>query len=383
MKVASALAGLLLVCSLASAQETGGDLGPAVLERLAPLREAHEVPALAGLVIKGGRTVGIAAVGSRRLGSVEGVTVDDPWHLGSCTKAMTATLLGLLVEDGILTFETTLGDAYADLAPGMDPAWRDVTLDQLLSHRAGAPADLVRDGLWTTLFTDKERTLPALRRLVVESVTKHAPVLAPGSGFLYSNGGVTIAGAAAEQVTGRAYEDLLRERLFAPLEMTGAGFGPPGTPGSVDAPRGHRVAGGPGVQVLVPVEPDAFPADNPAAIAPAGTAHAPLEAWARFVALHLRGARGDEGLLLRSETFRALHRPRGPEGYALGWGVGEIPWAGGQVLTHSGSNTMWFAMVVIAPEADVAALVVTNCGGAPAEKACGQAIQALIALARE
>lgn len=379
MKPALALALLLFTSSLSSAQaqDTRGDLGPALLERLAPLRAEHELPALAGLVIKGGRTVGIAAVGSRRLGSPEAVTVDDPWHLGSCTKAMTATLLGALVQDGALTFETTLGDVYADLAPGMEPAWRDVTVEQLLSHRAGAPAGLERDGLWTTLFTDKERTLPALRRLVVETVTKHAPEFAPGSAFLYSNGGVTIAGAVAEQVTGRAYEDLMRERLFAPLEMSRAGFGPP----VGDAPRGHRPAGG-GLKVLVPVEPDAFPADNPATIAPAGTAHAPLEDWARFALVHLRGARGDEGLLLAPATFRSLHRPRGPEAYALGWGVGKFP-DGGRLLTHSGSNTMWFATVVLAPDADVAVLVVSNCGGKPAEKGCGAAVKALLELARE
>lgn len=379
MKVALApLAGLLLACSLAPAQDTRGDLGPAVLERLAPLRAEHELPALAALVIKGGKTSGVAAVGSRRLGAPEGVTVDDAWHLGSCTKAMTATLVALLAEDGALTLETTLGDVYADLAPGMEPAWRDVTLEQLLSHRAGAPAELTRDGLWTTLFTDQERTLPALRRLVVEQVTKHAPEFEPGTKFLYSNGGVTIAGAVAEQVTGRAYEELLRERLFGPLEMSRAGFGAPGTPGALDAPRGHK----PGPRGrLVAVEPGGLMADNPPAVAPAGTAHAPLEDWARFALLHLRGARGEEGLLLEPASFRSLHRARGPEGYALGWGVGAFP-EGGRVLTHSGSNTMWFATVVLAPDDDAAVLVVTNCGGPRAERACGAAVVALLELAR-
>lgn len=57
-------------------------------------------------------------------------------------------------------------------------------------------------------------------------------------------------------------------------------------------------------------------------------------------------------------------------------------WAGGRVLTHAGSNTMWFALVVIAPDARAAALVATNCGGAPAERACREAARALIELAR-
>lgn len=358
-----------------------GELGPAVLELLAPLRETHEVPALAGLVVRGGRVAGIAAVGSRRLGSPEAVTVDDRWHLGSCTKAMTATLIGRLVEQGALAWDTTLAQVYPDLAGDMDPTWREVTLEQLLSHRSGAPADLHRGGLWGRLFMDTETPLPALRRVVVEHVTRHPPEFAPGSGFLYSNAGYTLAGAVAEQVTGRVYEDLLRETLFAPLGMSRAGFGPPGDPEALDAPRGHRRQG----QALQPMDPGVFGADNPPTIAPAGTVHAPLEDWARFALLHLRGSRGalrDGDPLRAPTTFERLHFPRGDERYALGWGARTTDWAGGRVLTHSGSNSMWFATVAVAPDADAVALVVANAGGPPGERACGEGVKALLALAR-
>lgn len=368
-----ALAACLAVLLPATALADGvrGDLGPAVRERLVALRAAHDVPALAGLVAIDGQVAGVAAVGSRRLGAPEGVTVDDLWHLGSCTKAMTATLIGRLVERELLRLDTTLGEVYPDVE--MDPAWRSVTVEQLLCHRAGAPAGLERDGLWGRLFTDQETPLPSLRRTVVEHVTAVSPAPAPGTGFLYSNPGYTLAGAVAEQVTGRPYEDLLREEVFAPLGMTRAGFGAP--PGDA-APRGHR-RDWRGVTVM---EPDAFASDNPPTIAPAGTVHAPLEDWARFALAHLRGARGEDGLLLRAETFKALHAPRGDERYALGWGSVERDWAGGRVLTHSGSNTMWFATVVVAPDAGVVALVVTNAGDPAAASACTDGVKALVAL---
>jgi CubicO group peptidase (beta-lactamase class C family) len=372
------VASLLLAPALARAQSTRGPLGPEVLRRLAPLRDAHHLPALAGAVVQGRETMGIAAVGSRALGAPDAVTVDDPWHLGSCTKAMTATLIGRLVERGLLRWETTLAEVYPDLAPGMDPAWRAVTLEQLLSHRAGAPADLFADDLWKTLWTDRTRTLPQLRRLVVETVTRRPPAFAPGTAFLYSNGGVIMAGAVAERVTGRPWEDLLREEVFAPLGIEGGGFGPPGTEGTVDAPWGHRGAG----EALVAIDPGTPGADNPPALGPAGTVHLPLAGWARFAAAHLAGERGAEGLLLRPETFATLHRPRGEEGYALGWGRGERPWAGGTILTHAGSNSMWFCTVVLAPDADVAALVCTNQGGPEAEGACAEAAKALVELVR-
>lgn len=369
----------LALAGPAHAQQSEGDLGPAVLERLAPLREEHRLPALGGLVIARGEVAGIAVTGSRALGAPDAVVVDDPWHLGSCTKAMTATLAARLVERGALRWDLPLGDALPDLAAGMEPAWRAVTLEQLLAHRAGAPRDLLRDPLWRTLFLDATTPLPELRRQVVTTVTARPPESAAGERFAYSNVGYAIAGAAIERAGGAPYEQLLRAELFEPLGLAGAGFGPPGSADRLDAPRGHRRQGG----ELVAVAPGTLGADNPPAIAPAGTVHARLRDWGAFARLHLRGARGEEGLLLRPETFRALHAARGADGgYALGWGAVERDWAGGRALTHSGSNTMWFCTIVVAPDANAAALAVTNCGDASAEAACAAAVKALLALAR-
>ena len=64
--------------------------------------------------------------------------------------------------------------------------------------------------------------------------------------------------------------------------------------------------------------------------------------------------------------------------YAMGWVVDQRPWAGGRVLTHNGSNTMWFCVTWIAPERDFAVLVTCNEGGDDAAKACDEASAALI-----
>ena len=117
-------------------------------------------------------------------------------------------------------------------------------------------------------------------------------------------------------------------------------------------------------------------ADNPPAIAPAGTVHATLGDWGRFVSLHLRGARGEEGEFLPPKAFRRLHTPPEGQTYALGWDTGRRPWAGGRVLTHAGSNTMWYCVTWLAPEKDFAVLVATNRGNAAA--ACDEAASALI-----
>ena len=83
--------------------------------------------------------------------------------------------------------------------------------------------------------------------------------------------------------------------------------------------------------------------------------------WAQFAILHLQAAQG-KPRLLKAETFETLQTPPPGSEYAGGWMVVDRPWAGGRALTHSGSNTMWYATIWIAPKRDFAVLVATNAG---------------------
>jgi CubicO group peptidase (beta-lactamase class C family) len=386
--LAAALAALALaLLAPSSARGDGDPAGSAGAPRdiaslLEPVRAAHDVPALAGAIVSGGRTTALGATGRRRRDESAPVTSADRFHVGSCTKSMTATLAALLVEEGRLAWETTVGDVFARrLGPdALRPAWRGVTLAQLLVNRGGAPANLDADGLWGRLWA-LDGPLPDHRRALVRGVLARDPEAPPGTKFIYSNAGFSIAGAMLEERTGRAYEDLIRERLFAPLGMETAGFGAPGERGRLDEPRGH----GPG---RTPTEPG--PAgDNPPAISPAGRVHASIGDWAKYAALHLSGARAALGIaapgepaprLLRPGTYSRLHTPPVGEGsgYAMGWGTTERPWGGGTVLTHNGSNTMWFAVIWLAPRRDLAVLAACNEGGTRGEQACDRAAWALI-----
>jgi CubicO group peptidase (beta-lactamase class C family) len=83
---------------------------------LEPVRAAHRVPALAAAIIRGDRIVAMGAVGVRIAGSSVPVNITDRFHIGSCTKSMTATLIGMLVDQGALSWEMTLVDVFPDLA---------------------------------------------------------------------------------------------------------------------------------------------------------------------------------------------------------------------------------------------------------------------------
>jgi CubicO group peptidase (beta-lactamase class C family) len=354
------------VAALASSAATQfGD--PDVISLVEPIRQQHHLPALgAALVTTRGSVVsGIAGV--RKANTDVSATIDDKWHLGSDTKAMTAVIIATLTERGKLTWDTTLGEVFPGLTAAYPLEFRAITITQLLSHRAGLPANLDWRAIARSARSLSEQRLKALRKAA--STKLSSP---PGTKFEYSNLGYTLAGAIAERVSGQPWEELMREIVFKPLRMTSCGFGGVGTPGKIDQPWPHRENG-------KPMAANGPAVDNPEVLGPAGTVHCSIGDWSKFIADQLRGEHG-EGALLKAETYKALHTAHYGDGYAFGWGVSLQDWAGGPVLAHTGSNTMNFCMVQMAPQRDYAVLAVTNQGGDQAQKAVLEATVALIRL---
>jgi CubicO group peptidase (beta-lactamase class C family) len=346
---------------------------------LQPILDKHKLPALAALVLRGETVVARGVVGVRKLGDTTKVTVTDKFHLGSCTKAMTATILALLVEDSAIKigYKTDLPTACPKLAGTMHADYKSVTLDQVLAHRAGLTGNITSlPAIWNPLWSDT-RPLTVQRHWFAEKILALAPEKKPGTAYLYSNAGYMVVGAALESAGDKAWEELMKERLFKPLKMSSCGFGPPAQPKTVDQPWGHLIYQG----KLAPVDPGVLTADNPPALGPAGTVHCSLDDWGRFIALHLLGAQGKHpsaGSLLSTAAFTRLHTPWPGAGatYALGWGVGSAAWSG-SYLSHRGSNGMWYASVLIAPKKNLALLIATNRGSQAASQAVGEATDKL------
>ncbi len=323
---------------------------------LEPIRVANKVPALACAVVLSNRIVGLGAVGLRKAGvSNAPVTLQDRWHHGSLTKAMTATLAAMLVEEGKLRWDTTLAEVFPAFAPQMHAQWRTVTLDWLCSNRAGAPEDLNPSGIWTQIG-NFAGTPTEGRRLLLEKLTVLAPRSTPGTKYEYSNAGFSVAGHMLETVLGKPWEELLAERLFMPLEMTSAGFGVPATPRMIDQPWGHQLAN----SQPLPIAPGPG-SDNPPAIGPSATAHCSVIDLAKYVAFHLAGEQGDTAWLKRA-SFQKLHTavPNNAN-YAYGWLAVDRPWAGtGKALNHAGSNTQWYSVIWMAPARQFGVVALCN-----------------------
>lgn len=343
---------------------------------LQPILAKYDLPALAGAIVTAKTFMAVGAVGVRKYGTKTPVTLDDQFHLGSDTKAMTATIIAMMEETGRLKWSTTLAAALPELAPKMDPGYRQITLEQLMNHRAGFTAESWPRGQ-TLLDMQQLPGSPREQRWTyAKMILKEPPEVPPGTKFLYSNRSYAIAGVIAEKIADKSWEDMMREWLFGPLDMETCGFGPMGTSGKIDQPLQHVLKG----REHRAIDPGPL-ADNPAVIAPAGTVHCSVIDWSKFLQAHLRGENGFGGIL-EPGTFKKLHSPPFDD-YAFGWLVVDRPWAGGRAFTHAGSNTQNYAVAWIAPKKDFAVAVMTNQGGDEAAKAADAAASALIQFAQK
>jgi CubicO group peptidase (beta-lactamase class C family) len=356
----------LLVCSCAGAPEHVS-IDPArspdevLAQYTSPGR--NTLPGVAVSVIKEGKPVYRAAAGVRRKGGPERVTVDDPFHIGSDTKAMTALLCGILVDRWLLSWDATIGEVLGSTFPMRDE-YRGVTLEQLLSHTAGLPPTIPVEPL-LTFFPYNSHAGKERARLVREALAVE-PLAAPGAGFVYSNLGYIVAGFMAEQVSGRVWETLMEEELFAPFGMEHAGFGPPGNSrteearaeGEIPVPWGHMPE---------PVDPDFAYADNPTAFGPAGTVHANLADLERYLSIYWnRGKAPDDRVVISESSLEYIYKPR-LQNYGLGWITGTTA-QGDRFLAHDGSNNRFYCTIIVLQDRADAVIVLANRGDGPAER---------------
>jgi len=316
------------------------------------LAKDPKVPAIAAAVIENGAIADYAVVGVRALGSSDAAAPDDRFHIGSVAKSMTATMIGRLVELGLLDWDTTIASVLTDME--MLPAYRNVTVEQLLSHLGGIQP-------YTDMSEEDEKRFAALpgtpteiRTAFVSEVLLKDPA-GPIGNHSYSNAGYSVAALMAERVSKKAWEDLMREYVFVPAKMEQSGFGWPATSERPEQPRGHFVESGePRVQGLeeYPLGPY---------MAPAGDVNMSIRDLARFALVHLDGLRGQDGAI-KSATVIRLHKTPGTgTSYAGGWMV-DASSEMGPAHWHAGSAGTFYAHVVIYPDSNRAIVVATNVG---------------------
>jgi CubicO group peptidase (beta-lactamase class C family) len=132
------------------------------------------------------------------------------FQLASVTKQFTAAAILMLAEDGKLN----LSDPIAKILPDTPPAWKDVTVENLLNHTSGIKSYTSLPSFQMTLRKDytKKELIDLVRNLPLE--------FKPGEKFAYNNTGYFLLGMIIEKASGKSYGDFLAERIFKPLGMT-------------------------------------------------------------------------------------------------------------------------------------------------------------------
>jgi len=299
-----------------------------------------KAPGMIAAIISGEGVIAISSAGERKIGSGIKFTTNDVVHLGSCGKAMTATMLATLVAEGKLNWDTKLIEAIPKLKNKIHADYHKITLWQLLTHRAGIPKNPTDEGAFLSLEIKE-------RRLAILEDNFKSPATYEINQFHYSNFGYIIAACMAEQITGLSWEVLMKQRLFDPLGMSTAGFGNPNKNKSTDQPWGHQK------YLWNWWSSEAYYNE---AIGPAGRIYCSIADWAKFISLHLT----EENSILDKKYLNKLVEPVENHFYAAGWGVAEYSWAKGVTFNHSGSNEIWYATVLIAPKIDRAFVIATN-----------------------
>jgi CubicO group peptidase (beta-lactamase class C family) len=318
------------------------DLGPVI----ATAMEGTRAPAMAMLVMHAGKVTDEGVQGVRRNDRPGPAQISDNWLIGSDAKPMTATLIARLVDRGLLSWDEPLSRMLPELAAGMRPEYRSVTLVELLSHRAGFDHDTADLAFFNGFFKDP-RPLPAQRLAYVTHTLAEAPVAPPGTKFSYSNTGFLLAAVIAEHATHKSYEELMRTEVFGPLGMTHVGFGITHD----GQPLGHHDG-----------RPATLEESNPAMFAPAGNINMSLPEWALFCLDQMAGPQGG-GKLLKAATYQRMQTPIAGGDSGLAWGIqASAMGRKGPVLTHAGSDGNGYAVVALFPAVGDGVLAAANAG---------------------
>jgi len=335
------------------------------------VRRKHNIPAMGAIVFRADTILTHAVAGLRRSNSSAPVERNDRFQLGSNTKAITATVLATLVEEGKLTWTTTVAEIFPEWRDAISPEFRSITSDQLLSHHAGVSAFSDTD--------DKDfKSIPRLsgtptqQRAAFTAWALRGKPAGPIGKAIYSNGGYTIAGAIAERIAGQSWESLVRARVFTPLGLHGSFAWSDSA--DVNQPWGHHETR----SGTKPVDPRDSDERLPPIIGPAGSVELSLEDYARFLQMHLRGLRGRDTPLLKAATIEHLHTSPAspPDKYGLGWGLQDFD--GAPASVHVGSAGTFYAITILQPTRDLGVAVFANAGAKRATAATTDAVKALI-----
>jgi CubicO group peptidase (beta-lactamase class C family) len=312
------------------------------------------VPGMAVAVVNDDQVVLAKGFGVRKLG--EPAPVDDRtlFAIGSCTKAFTAAALGILVDQGKLKWDDPVTN-YLPWFQLYDPyVTREMTVRDLLSHRSGLQT-FGGDLIWYHSTYDRNEVIRRVRFL--------KPVSSFRSRFGYQNIMFLAAGQIVQAITGKSWDDFIKERLFTPLEMRDSNTSILGFKPGDDFAAPHNERDGK-LRVIGYCN-----ADN---IAPAGAINSSVRDLAQWIRLQLGRGSYQGKQVFSGSASREMWSPQTiiPVGeqaeqqgthfqaYGLGWLLSD--YHGRKLISHGGGLDGMISQVGLMPEENLGVVILTN-----------------------
>ncbi|MEO3796927.1 serine hydrolase domain-containing protein [Nonomuraea sp. B10E15] len=320
--------------------------------RLDELRDAHHVPGASLAVLTGGNIHELASGVLHRGTGVE-VTTDSVFLAGSLAKAYTATLVMRLVDSGALDLDAPVVSVLPEFATPDPRATKTITIRQLLSHTGGVTNDF---------NYDSGRGDDCLAKYV-QAARQVALDCPPGTAISYGGLGYVVLGRVIEVLTGKTWDQALKDLLFTPLGLEHSltlpeealrfrvAMGHQGAPGQDPEPAPHW-------DVM------------PRSAGPYGRVIVSAGDVARFAKMHLDGGLAADGTrVLSADTVAAMQRREvdSPDKWSMsadGWGLGWTlhDWNGIPGYGHDGSAVTQHSYLRVIPHAGVAVVLLANGG---------------------
>ena len=314
-------------------------------------RKEWQIPGMAIGIVKDGKVVYAKGFGEKKLGSGEQVDANTIFSIASVSKNITAAALGILVDEGKINWD----DKITQHIPWfqLKDAWvtQELTIRDVLTHRVGLGRIL---GNRLQFMTDSPRdsVLYQMRYMDLEKPFR--------SEFVYNNIMYSLAGQIIEYVDGRTWDEFLKQRLFAPLEMNSSTTSISQLKVSDNQAYPHQEING----KVVSIQRRNW--DN---AGPAGGVNTSINDLNKWMLMQLGVSGNYNGHTIISEKqMNEIHKPQmirsqskalgAQNSYGFGWSITD--YKGKRVITHGGATDGFNTAMYLLPELDLGIIVVGN-----------------------
>jgi len=339
------------------------------------IQNHYQLPGLAIATIDDSKINEIAIVGTNKTTNGTALDKNSKFQIASCTKSFTALLVASFVDEGLINWDTKISDVFTDIQIHND--FKETTIKQILSHKAGLKQFWADDEVFninSVIPKLQGNIVKKRKRFVLWNLSQQADF--KFGEHHYSNGGYVIIASMLEKLTGKPYEELIRERVFIPLQLTSAEFGYPYINDSTQ-PHRHMNRDGNGIGITLNKK-DRLPDKI---FNPSGFISLTIEDFAKYVLFHIQAING-RNIEIKNTIVQELFKPEiilpNNNKVGLGWQI--IYVNGVKTYGHTGSDQTMRAAMSINTKTGKAVVFATNIGDQRSEMAMVNVIFELIKL---